>query len=192
MKIYKTLIVMAAAVMLLSGCSGNGSEDTAPVKLSGGDAAAASQDAGNNGGEDQGQDVSDIDAFYFEANDSYVIMNAEADPTIESLGDGYDYFESESCAYQGLDKVYTYNSFIVRTYPKDGVDYISSVELRDDTLATAEGVCIGMTQQEVLDIYGDPDVETSGGYEYQKGDSVLSFIIEDGKVASIMYNAITE
>ena len=41
------------------------------------------------------------------------------------------YFEAPSCAFDGIDKTYTYAGFELLTYPKDDKDYVSSVVLKD-------------------------------------------------------------
>ena len=69
-------------------------------------------------------------------------MNEDASAVVEELGEADDYFESESCAFEGLDKVYTYPGFTLNTYPVDDKDYVLSVVFRDDTVSTDEGISI--------------------------------------------------
>ena len=108
---------------------------------------------------------------------------------VEKLG-SYSYFESASCAFNGLDKQYDYGSFVLTTYPIDEVDYVNSVELKDDLVKTAEGVAIGASEEDVKAAYGEP--ATAGDYSYTKGDSKLLFVVKDGKVSSIQYIAVTK
>ena len=49
-------------------------------------------------------------------------MGADASKVVDELGEADDYFESESCAFEGLDKVYTYPGFKLNTYPVDDKD----------------------------------------------------------------------
>ena len=185
----KILSVMMASVMALSiaACASE-DEDTAPVVLSGGQTAESAE---GSGAQEAGETAAaSADAYVFTYNGIEIRMNAPANGIIEALGDGYTYFEAPSCAYEGMDKVYTYNSIVVRSYTMDGEDYIAAVELKDDTVATAEGIRIGSTEDEVRAAYGEDGQPGTAGIEYTLGDSFISFIFENGKVVGITYTAI--
>ena len=104
-------------------------------------------------------------------------MNAEAAPILEKLGKEKNYFESASCAFEGLDKEYTYNGFVLKTYPLNDVDYVASITLQDDTVATPEGIAIGSELADVTAVYGDSSSDTK--CEYVKGDSQLLILLEN-------------
>ncbi len=183
-----SVLLMASMAFTAVACS-SGDEDTAPVVLSGGQATDAVE--GSNGAQDPAEVAeSGSDAYVFTYNGTQIRMNAPADDIIAALGDGYTYFEAPSCAFEGMDKVYTYNSIVVRSYTRDGADYIAAVELKDDTVATAEGIRIGSTEDEVRAAYGEDGVAGTSGIEYTLGDSFISFIFENGKVVAITYTAI--
>lgn len=178
--------------MVLSAAScASGDEDTAPVVLSGGQTAESAAGGNEADTEDTAAEETS-DAFVFTYNGVSIAMNAPADSIIEALGDNYTYFEAPSCAYEGMDKVYTYNSIVVRSYTRDGVDYIAAVELKDDTVSTAEGIRIGSTEDDVRAAYGEDGQPGTAGIEYTKGDSFISFIFENGAVVAITYTAIVE
>ena len=115
-----------------------------------------------------------------------VALNENMEDALSDLGDPLSYFESASCAFDGLDKQYTYSGFEITTRPEEDGDYVNSILLTDDSAATAEGVYIGCTPEQVSAAYGEGE-ETAGGLKYTRGDTALSFIIEDGKVVSIEY-----
>lgn len=120
-----------------------------------------------------------------------IAVDADAAPVVEVLGEPAAYFESESCAFQGLDKVYTYPSFVLYTYPLDGKDYIMSLYLMDDTVTTAEGAYIGMRMDAVSELYGEPTTTAEGSVTYEKGGCALSFLFDsDGLVNAITYSSI--
>jgi len=169
----KLFVCLMAIVMVLAmaACGGTSEETKAA------DTTKAAEQSGS-------------DAFVFTSNGVKVIMNAEAAPIVEALGEAKDYFESASCAFNGLDKQYTYNGFVLSTYPKEDVDYVYGVELKDDTVETAEGICIGSSYDDVVAKYGPADSETSA--KYTKGDSQLLFLFTSGAVSSIQYLAVTE
>ena len=115
---------MASMALTAVACS-SGDEDTAPVVLSGGQ-TAESQGTGDAQNPAASEEAA-ADAYVFTYNGIEIRMNAPADDIIAALGDDYQYFEAPSCAFEGLDKVYTYNSIVVRSYTRDGADYIAAV-----------------------------------------------------------------
>ncbi len=167
MKMKKMAILLAAA-LVLGGCGG---------------ASSGAE------GEDQMQKAAE-EAFSFTVDGVTVVLNAQATPILEELGEELSYFESESCAFSGLDKEYTYSSFVITTYPVDEVDYVAGIVLMDDTVATEEGISIGSSLAEVIAAYGESDSQTT--CEYESGDSRLLILLSDEVVTSIQYVAITE
>ena len=121
-----------------------------------------------------------------------VAVNALMAPIVEALGEPDKYFESESCAFQGLDKVYTYGSVVITTYPEDGTDYVYSIELKDDTVTTKEGSYIGASKEDITKTYGTATKETDVALVYEKGSCQLAFIFDGDSVKNITYTAITE
>ena len=110
-------------------------------------------------------------------------------PVADKLGKPTKYFESQSCAYQGLDKVYTYGGVIIRTYPENDVDYVLNIELKDDSVSTVEGIGIGDAKAKVKEAYGEPTSTTDTSDVFVKGNSKLSIIYgKDGNVSSIVYD----
>ena len=182
-------VLIASMAFTAVACS-SGDEDTAPVVLSGGQTAESAE---GSGAQEAGETAAaSADAYVFTYNGVQIRMNAPADDIISALGDDYTYFEAPSCAFEGLDKVYTYNSIVVRSYTRDGADYIAAVELKDDTVATAEGIRIGSSEDDVRAAYGEDGTPGTAGIEYTLGDSFISFIFENGRVAAITYTAIVE
>lgn len=129
--------------------------------------------------------------YTFESNGVKIAMNEKATPILDKLGKANKTFESKSCAFDGLDKEYTYNGFVLKTYPDKDVDYIASITLFDDTVETTEGISIGDSKENVIKAYGECK-ESDTVCEYKKGDMKLLFIITDDVVSSIQYVAITE
>ena len=73
-----------------------------------------------------------------------IIPGAEIAPIVAALGQPQNYMESPSCAFTGLDKIYTYPHFMIYSYPMNNVDYVYMVTLTDDIVSTDEGVKIGI------------------------------------------------
>lgn len=169
----KIFVMLLAAMMLFTACGGSGETTKA-----GSEAATTGAASGKE--------------FVFTVKGVEIAMNAEAAPLVEKLGGSPAYFESESCAFKGLDKQYDYGSYVIYTYPKDEVDYILSVELKDDTVETAEGICIGSSKDDVVKALGEPDDQTPKACIYKGGASELTVMIENDAVTSIQYQAVTK
>lgn len=181
-------ILMAAC---FAGCSSDSDSDSDPVVLSNGQTQVSGVQTDATSGDPSGvEGVRGICDFVY--NGVSVRPGTSPFDVVDRLGD-YSLFESESCAFQGTDRVYTYASFIIRSSPDpQGNDVIVSIELRDDTIGTADGAYIGMNEEDVIDTYGEPDNDLPGGIEYTEGDCILSFVIADGKVSAINYSYVNE
>lgn len=120
--------------------------------------------------------------------DGYALeINADMAGVLEVLGEPLSYFEAESCAFQGMDKTYTYAGFIITTRPEGDSDYVNSIRLTDDSVTTAEGIYIGCSQSAVIDTYGEDSGDLPSTLVYKKGDSAINFLIQEDKVISIEY-----
>ena len=177
-KLSILLIMTILAGCLLVGCGGSEDKDT-----------SKNQETSNKDTEGRKEAY---EGFSYSLNGTTVELNGEMAPIVSALGEADNYFESESCAFQGLDKVYTYGSTVITTYPLNKVDYVYTIELKDDTVETAEGVYIGAAKSDVTSAYGEPSQDTGSAYVYEKGESTLSFMFEGDVVTSIVYTAITE
>lgn len=199
------IIVLAAGAMLLATGCGNGEK---PVEVSaeklteggedltgaGGGDLAGGQDLDSAGGGDTagtGGQPADGNAagkgYAFIANGVTVAIDAEAGSITEQLGEPNSYFETESCAFEGLDKIYTYSGFELDTYPKDGRDYISAVVLTDDTVSTPEGIAIGDSMEKVKEAYPGEYTEICSMLKFEKDNMTLTFVIQEEEVISIEY-----
>ncbi|HZX21347.1 MAG TPA: hypothetical protein VFF25_03035 [Clostridia bacterium] len=130
--------------------------------------------------------------YVFEHNGIIIAMNEKAAPIVERLGEPTEYFEAESCAFEGLDKIYTYGGFELHTYEMNGIDYVASVMFLDDSVATRKGVYLYCDLDDVLSMYGSDYTKNLGLYTYKLDKSKISFLIENDKVVSIEYIAVTE
>lgn len=180
----KKLLIICAAMLVLAGCSKETTTSTS------GDNSADNAKTSETVTEVKKETPKE--GFEFVYNNVTIPMNVDVTQVLEKLGDSNDYFEAPSCAFQGLDKIYYYPGFELSTYPSEDKDFISSVNFLDDSVTTDKGIYLGSSLEEVLAAYGDDYTETNGSYIYTKGDTKLTFIIEDGFVAGITYAALVE
>lgn len=181
------LLIAAALCAALASCGSKEGQGTS-VSLGKNDPSDDPQSGPQDGAPDDPSDDTASERFSFVHNNVKITPNDLVDPLVSALGDGYEYLESESCAYVGLDKRYDYPGFSIYTYP-DGssVDHVLQLVLTDDTLATPEGVRIGASAEEVKAAYGTSYEEVEGSFVYTKGNTQLLFIMQDGVVSSIQY-----
>lgn len=131
-------------------------------------------------------------AYAFTYKETVINLNQEAAPVIKALGGNPKCFEQQSCAYQGMDRIYTYEGFELGTYPVNGKDCISSVYFLDNTVATQEGIKIGSSYEDMVKAYGKDYKEQNGVYRYRLGNSELSIYTTNGTVDAVEYQVITE
>jgi hypothetical protein len=191
MKKMSAIFACAALAMLLCAC-GSGDSGNDSSAGTGNTETVTGTETSSAGAENTETGTETPSGYYFTLNGVTVSANAKMAPIAEALGEPTNYFESESCAFQGLDKVYTYGSVVISTYPVDGEDFVYTIELKDDTVETTEGICIGSTKDDVTAAYGTATTETDTAYSYEKDDCVLAFIFDGDSVSSITYTAITE
>lgn len=182
MKLRKGLILMVSlCVMSLGILAGCGSDDSPKEP-------ADTSKEGNGQGSEGGSDTGGA-GYVFESGSVKIAVDADMAPIAEALGEPASYFEEPSCAAQGIAKLYTYSGFTVETYPDGDKDLVACVILKDDTVATPEGVDLSMTKDKVIEVYGEDYQEASGSMTYEKGGMKLRFILDGENIASIEYNS---
>ena len=173
MKKIFALILALTMVLALAACGG----ETAPETT-----APAANAPGKT----------DASSWKYTVRGVDILMNAEAAPILEALGEPVSYTEEASCAFTGLDKTYNYGGFFLNTYPIGDADYIYGVCLMDDSSTTPEGIYIGATQAEVEAAYGAESFNGSNAYILKGTTSTLTIIMDNGVVTSIQYDAVVE
>ena len=183
-----SILLSLAVLVSLAACSAGPAGDAADP---GGDPAeSASQPIEDNTAEPSAsapEQTVGKDTFSFVTNGTEITVNENMAEVLVALGECQSYFEAESCAFDGLDKTYTYAGFVITTRPDGEQDFVNSIRLTDDSATTQEGVYIGSTADQVRAVYGDAEDDQEGALNYTNGDTMLSFILEDDAVISIEY-----
>lgn len=188
-KIISIIVALTVAALALTACGGsdNGKTTTAAPE-----AEKESTVTGEPASEAQPAADTAAGRFTFTFKGTTINVKDEAAPILEALGECKNYTEETSCAFDGLDKSYTFTSFILTTYPEGEKDRVNSITLLDDTVSTAEGICIGDAQDKVESVYGADAFNGVNAYIVSEGDAQLTIILESGKVSSIQYVALFE
>lgn len=174
----KKIVIILGLILFMAGCDGENSDGSSTESMQ------SSLSVENTVSES-------TEGYSFFYNNTEIVLNTNAAPVIAILGTPQSYFESPSCAFQGKDKFYNYNSFEIDTYPIDEVDYIYVIKLLNDSISTPEGAYIGCTLSEVKAAYGDNYTEKNGFYTYTLGKTSLEFVTSNDKVTEINYIALT-
>ena len=177
-----SLLLGLAVLVSLTACGGDPAES---ASNSGSDPTGSAQLS--TPAPEQTTEVSGSGYSFAAGNGAVIIVNENMTDALAALGEPQSYFEAESCAFDGLDKTYTYPGFIITTRPDGDQDFINSIRLTDDSVTTREGAYIGYTADQVKAVYGDPQDELETALYYTDAYTMLSFILEDGVVISIEY-----
>lgn len=199
----KKILLMVSVVVcatLLTACAGSSGATGTTSGATGSDAGntAASSTADGNGVADDAapQNTStpenaaqakNADGFVFEYNSIPLYMDEGMTDVLQKLGEPRKTFEAPSCAFDGMDKIFSYAGIEIRTYAEEDVDYVFMIDLKDDSVVTSEGIGLGNSLDEVLSVYGDTYEQELGLYTYAKGNTYLSFLIEEDEVKAISY-----
>ena len=125
--------------------------------------------------------------FKVESKDNFELkIDQDMSEALTALGEPLSYFEAASCAFEGLDKTYTYAGFVISTRPEGEKDFVNSILLTDDSVTTPEGAYIGCPKADVVAAYGEGN-DLGALLTYTLGDCTMNFIITDEKVVSIEY-----
>ncbi len=131
-----------------------------------------------------------LTGYLFDTGNGEIAVDMPMEDALKALGEEKDYFEAASCAFEDqLDKTYTYDHYEVKTYPnEDGSkDFVSYINLFDDTVSTAEGLYIGEPAEKAVELYGEGYTESGTAYIYEKDGMKLQLLTEDGNISGITY-----
>ena len=124
----------------------------------------------------------------FVYNDRQVALNSDMDTVLASLGEANSMTTAPSCIGVGEDKTYHYDGFTVTTYPRGDKDYVMEIKVLDAAIATAKGIRLGSSMDDMTAAYGSG--YRTFGYicAYQTNDNKsLQFFVEDGVITEISY-----
>lgn len=187
-RIITAIIGLSIAASLMAGCSSQGGGST-------GETAAATR---IEGGQTQiSIEASETEAlpegkYRFSYNGFEIVPGAKVETALAAFGDDYDRQEVASCAYQGVDIVYTYPGFTLYAYTDAGVEYINVIEVTN-SLINCGGISVGDSIKKAKELYGEPSVGDDFGVLYHDGKTELQ-ISTDGvdTILAIVYKRAAE
>lgn len=180
-------------ITVLTGCGNNTKtiEGDVAVKDNGVKTEVEAAAMQETGAVPQGTEVAAVEykGYALVYNGVAIEIDADAAPIVEQLGEPDAYFEAPSCAFEGIDKIYTYGSMELDTYPMQQKDYVSAIVFKDDIITTTEGIGIGDTVEKMESVYGTGWTDAGGMAVYEKDGMKLCFILEGDNIISVEYRS---
>lgn len=150
-------------------------------------ACGGGDNSGNTGNNNSENETKNEASYVFTYEGMEISVNEDIESVVDKLGEPVAYYEAASCAFEGLDKFYTYSSFQLDTYPKDGKDLVASIYFKDDLVKTTEGISLYMSKDDMIEAYGEATTVNDNVYIYEKGNGCLYFILDGDEIISIEY-----
>lgn len=135
------------------------------------------------------EEESEMAGYVFESNGVKFTVDMDMSGVLDQLGEPVSSYEQPSCAAQGIAKIYTYPGFEIETYPDGDVDFIACIVLKDDSVATSEGIDLSMTKEDIIAAYGTAYEASETGMIYEKDGTKLCFILDGDDISSIEYDS---
>ncbi len=119
--------------------------------------------------------------------DAEIACHVDMDKVLDAFSDlEYEYSESISCAYNGMDKIYDFSDdgFIIYTYPVGNKDFVLEVAISSEEITQRDGkVYVGMSKDEVIALFGSDYAEEGDTITYTvKDEQTMYFLLSDGVV----------
>ena len=184
----KILILAIATVMLLcfTACNQEQPNDVPQITMG---AQTNNNVENQNTAETTGEAVTG-EPFAFTWNNVKLIPGAAFDAS--KLPEATSTYEVPSCALEGTDNVYNYDTFEVTAYNEGKGEYIYSIYLIDPNLTTPEGLALGDDLAKAVSLYGDNYTQEDTAYIYESAKTQLVLLLQDDAIVSIEYRLVTE
>lgn len=93
---------------------------------------------------------------------------------INELGEAVEVMEAPSCHFDGNDTIYTYDDVTLYVYQDGEMNVLYIIEITADGVITNTGVTVGMSREEVVEVYNA---------EYDEYGTIIEYTFEDTTVA---------
>lgn len=187
---YILCIAMVLSLVACSAGSDNSSENNATSKATGGSPAdnTGSEESESTPKKDEGEtekltkDAVSYNNFVLKIG---MVINEDV---ISKIGEPTDIQNADSCIGDGQDIIYSYQDLDLQTFKSEDKEVLYSIVINTDSVATADGIRVGNTYDEVKNVYGTPEEETVAFVSYKvEEDRWITFYLTDNVVESIEY-----
>lgn len=184
----KKLIAILLAMMLVLSLAACGAEEEPNADLV--ITRAAEEDNVTEAQPEAGEPAASDVVFSFTADGVELIPGEAFDAAV--LGEAASVYTVPSCAIEGTDNVYNYETFEVTAYDDGTGEVIYSIYFLDPNLTTTEGLALGDDAAKVVELYGEAYAEEGSSYIYTGAGTQLHIILQNDLVTSIEYRMVTE
>jgi len=130
--------------------------------------------------------------FSLDVGNFTIIMSQNIEDTISALGEPLGMFEQPSCAFDGIDRIFSFPGLQIHTYPVGDADFIHTISIRDDSHVTDSGIYLGASFDAVAAAYGSGYEQEGNMFTFTRGMTFLQFFVESDIVTAITYGLIFE
>ncbi|MCL1816784.1 MAG: hypothetical protein FWG43_04190 [Clostridiales bacterium] len=190
--IFAIFITIIITLALLGGCN----SEKPPEALTN-LPSAANPDTLQTPNENPAPGITDLytkpQGFLFIASGQDIYVSSAAQPILANLPQPKSTFEAGSCAFEGEDTVditYFYPGFELTTFSMEGIEYVFSIVLTDDSITTPEGIYIGGGKEDVIKAYGENYTQTGEQFTYRQDKGSLIFTFEEDIIIGIVYTLV--
>ena len=182
--------MLLALVMLLcfAACSQEQPNDVPQITM--GAQQSNTPDAKGDETQESTQSQEKEEAYAFTFNGVQLIPGAAFDAS--KLPEASSTYEVPSCALEGTDNVYNYESFEVTAFDEGKGEFIYSIYLIDPNLTTPEGLAMGDSLNKAKELYGSDYTQDGSAYLYESAGTQLVLILQDDSIISIEYRLVTQ
>ena len=185
MKKIFVLLLSTVLVLGLCGCGGNAQEEQVITRSTEGTTAPAEAVT------EAPVEAARAEFADFQFDGKALTVGAELD--LSALPKADSVYQVPSCAIEGTDNVYRYDSFEITAYDDGDCELIYSIYFVTPDAQTPEGLSLGESLDRVLELYGGENYEQVGtAYIYDRADARLIILVQNDVVISIEYRMITE
>ena len=128
--------------------------------------------------------------FYLELTTGNIFLDSEIETAIEILGEPLTIHETPSCAFDGMDRIFTFDDLYIHTYPVGDKNLIQVIRFRTDNITTGEGFRLGYTFDTVTEILGNDYTRDFDMVVFTKENTSLVFSLQDNIIMHMFYELI--
>jgi len=124
-----------------------------------------------------------------------IYMDQNINDVLVALGEPLGVFEAPSCAFDGIDRIFSYPGIQIHTYPVGDEDFVHTISIRDDSvLIKSDNYAsstlffhLGSSWDAVKSIFGTDYHRDFDMFTFTRGNTTLAFLVEDDMVTAITY-----
>jgi hypothetical protein len=136
------------------------------------------------------EDPNDDIGFTLEYSGFVIYMDQDMTDVINALGEPLGIFEAPSCAFDGIDRIFSYPGIQIHTYPEDDEDFVHTLSIRDDSISIYGGIFLGSTWDSVKFVFGNDYAQDFDMFTYTRGQTTLAFLVENDIITAITFGLI--